>query len=143
MAQDTITRTFPQTNLSNESEEYLGKRDELRQAEIELMRQRERVAELRRRLPQGAVVKDYEFQEGPANLNAGDTPVRTVRLSDLFTAPNRSLVVYHFMFGKKQINPCPMCTMIIDGWNGVAHHLAQSQWSDQPPIRSSAGYAAN
>src|SRR5207244_1379560 len=124
MAHDTVTSTLPQTNLRNESEEYLGKRDELRMAEIDLMRQRERVAELRRNLPQGPVVQDYEFQEGPANLDAGDTPVRRVRLSELFTAPDRSLVVYHFMYGKKQINPCPMCTMIIDSWNGVAHHLA-------------------
>lgn len=95
-------------------------------AEIELMRQGERVAELRRRLPQGAVIQDYAFEEGPANLDAGDTPIRTVRLSELFTAPDRSVVVYHFMFGKKQGNPCPMCTLVIDGWNGVAHHLAQN-----------------
>jgi predicted dithiol-disulfide oxidoreductase (DUF899 family) len=74
--------------LANESEAYLGKRDELRLAEIELMRQRERVAELRRQLPQGAPVQDYEFTEGPANLEEGDTPVRPVRLSELFTAPH-------------------------------------------------------
>ncbi len=112
--------------MPNESEEYLTKRDELRLAEIELMRQRERVAELRRRLPQGAVIQDYAFEEGPANLDAGDTPIQTVRLSDLFTGPNRSLVVYHFMYGKKSTSPCPMCTLIIDGWNGVAHHVAQN-----------------
>src|SRR5258708_7352041 len=104
-----------QTNLPNESEEYLTKRDEHRLAEIELMRQRERVAELRRRLPQGAVIQDYAFEEGPANLDAGDTPIRTARLSELFSAPNRSLVVYHFMYGKKNTSPCPMCTLIIDG----------------------------
>src|ERR1051326_2227358 len=121
-----ITDIFRQTNLPNESEEYLAKRDELRLAEIELMRQRERVAELRRRLPQGAAVQDYVFEEGPARLDAGDTPIRTVRLSELFTAPNRPLVVYHFMYGKKKTSPCPMCTLIIDGWNGVAHHLAQN-----------------
>jgi predicted dithiol-disulfide oxidoreductase (DUF899 family) len=115
-----------QTNLPNESAEYLIKRDELRLAEIELMRQRERVAELRRRLPQGAIVQDYAFQEGPAHLDAGDAPIRSVRLSELFTNPSRSLVIYHFMFGKKQSKPCPMCTMFIDSWNGVAHHLAQN-----------------
>lgn len=115
-----------QTNLSNESEEYLAKREELRVAETELMRQRERVAELRRELPQGATVQDYVFAEGPANLDAGDTPIRSVRLSQLFTAADRSLVVHHLMFGKKQTSPCPMCTMWIDGWNGVAHHLAQN-----------------
>ncbi|HSE36119.1 MAG TPA: DUF899 family protein [Blastocatellia bacterium] len=115
-----------QTNLQNESAEYLAKRDELRLAEIELMRQRERVAQLRRQLPEGAIVQDYVFEEGPASLDAGDNPIRNVRLSELFTGPDRSLVVYHFMFGKKNTNPCPMCTLVIDGWNGVAHHLAQN-----------------
>jgi predicted dithiol-disulfide oxidoreductase (DUF899 family) len=126
MANKIINGTFRQTNLENESAEYLAKRDELRLAEIDLMRQRERVAELRRGLPQGAPVQDYVFEEGPVNLNAGDTPVRTVRLSELFTKPDRPLVVYHFMYGKKNTKPCPMCTLIIDGWNGIAHHVAQN-----------------
>ena len=30
------------------------------------------------------------------------------------------------MFGKKQTKACPMCTAWIDGYNGVAHHLAQN-----------------
>jgi predicted dithiol-disulfide oxidoreductase (DUF899 family) len=115
-----------QTNLPNESAEYFSKRDELRLAEIELMRQRERVAGLRRQLPEGATIQDYVFEEGPAALDAGDAPIRKVRMSELFTGPNRSVAIYHFMFGKKQVNPCPMCTLIIDGWNGVAHHLAQN-----------------
>jgi len=126
MVHEMINGTFRQTNLTNESADYLTKREELRLAEIELMRQRERVAELRRRLPEGAIVEDYVFEEGPADLGAGDAPVRTVRLSELFTRSDRSLVVYHFMYGKKQTSPCPMCTLFIDGWNGVAHHLAQN-----------------
>lgn len=126
MAQQKSSSTLRQTNLPNESADYLSKREELRIAEIELMQQRERVAELRRQLPEGATIQDYVFEEGPATLDAGDTPTRTVRLSELFTGPNRSVVVYHFMFGKKQTDPCPMCTLIIDGWNGVAHHLAQN-----------------
>ena len=51
MVHETIDGTYRQTNLSNESAEYLVAREELHQAEIELMRQRERVAELRRGLP--------------------------------------------------------------------------------------------
>ena len=126
MAHEMIDGTFRQTNLENESNEYLAKREELRLAEIELMRQRERIAELRRALPSGAIVDDYEFSEGPARLDAGDGPISTVRLSDLFSGPNRSLVVYHFMYGKKQANACPMCTLWIDGFNGVEHHVAQN-----------------
>ena len=35
-------------------------------------------------------------------------------------------MVYHVMYGKRQIKPCPMCTAWIDGFNGVAHHIAQN-----------------
>jgi len=126
MVHEMIDGTYRQTNLPNESPEYLAAREELRHAEIELMRQRERVAELRRGLPKGATVQDYEFLEGPASLDDGDEPVTRVRLSELFTAPDRSLVIYHLMFGKKQSKPCPMCTAWLDAFNGVAHHLAQN-----------------
>src|SRR5881396_903172 len=126
MAIETINGTLQLTRLANESAEYVARREELRIAEIELMRQRERVAAMRRRLPAGAIVQEYVFQEGPSNLDAGDEPVRTVRLSELFTGPNRSLVIYHLMYGKKQTDPCPMCTMWIDGYNAVAQHVVQS-----------------
>ena len=126
MVHEMIDGTYRQTNLPNESPEYLAKREELRLAEIELLNTRERVAALRRSLPEGATISDYQFLEDPASLDEGDAPVLKVRLSDLFTAPDRSLVIYHFMYGKKQAVPCPMCTAWIDGFNGVAHHLAQN-----------------
>src|SRR5438477_893088 len=126
MVNTIVDGTFRQTNLTNESFEYLAKREELRLAEIELMRQRERVAELHRHLPTGAPIQDYAFEEGPRDLNGGDAPVRTVRLSELFTMPNRSLVIYHLMYGKRQTKACPMCTAWLDGANGVAHHLFQN-----------------
>ena len=126
MVNQMIDGSFRQTNLSNESDEYLAKREELRLAEVELMKHRERVAELRRHLPPGPALPDYEFEEGPADLNSGDTPARTVPLSELFTNANRPLVIYHLMFGKRQTKPCPMCTAWIDGINGVAHHVAQN-----------------
>jgi predicted dithiol-disulfide oxidoreductase (DUF899 family) len=71
-------------------------------------------------------VQDYVFEEGPADLDAGDGPIQQVRLSQLFTGRDRPLVMYHLMFGKLQTSPCPMCTMWTDGFNGVAHHLAQN-----------------
>jgi predicted dithiol-disulfide oxidoreductase (DUF899 family) len=126
MVKEMIDGTYRQTNLTTESADYLSKREEVRLAEIELMRARERVAALRRALPQGAELPDYEFLEGPASLSDGDEPVTKVRLSKLFTSPDRSLVVYHLMFGKKQTTACPMCTAWIDGYNGVAQHLAQN-----------------
>jgi predicted dithiol-disulfide oxidoreductase (DUF899 family) len=132
------------TRLANESEEYLSKREELRLLEIESMKLRERVAEARRQLPQGPVVKDYMFLEGPADLNAGDSPTSTVHLSQLFTGADRPVVIYHLMYGKQQTSPCPMCTLWIDGYNCVAHHIAQNldfaivAAADPPELRDHA-----
>ena len=117
---------FRQTNLANESSEYIAQRDKLRLAEIELMQQQEKVSGMRRQLPQGPEIQDYVFEEGPADLDGGDAPVRTVRMSQLFTAADRALLIYHFMFGKKNSKACPMCTAWIDCMNGIAQHLAQN-----------------
>ena len=144
MAHEMIDGTYRQTNLPNESAEYLSKREELRLAEIELMNQREKAATLRRQLPPGAILEDYEFVEGPASLDEGDAPASKVRLSELFTAPNRALVIYQIMYGKKNTTPCPMCTSWLDTWNGVAHHLAQNidvavvAAADLPALRAHA-----
>ena len=144
MGHEMIDGTYRQTNLQNESAEYLAKREEVRLAEIELRNARERVAELRRSLPKGATIQDYEFIEGPASLDEGDAPTNKVRLSELFTAPDRSLVIYHFMYGKKQTVACPMCTAWIDCFNGIAHHLAQNvdlaivAAADLPTLRAHA-----
>jgi predicted dithiol-disulfide oxidoreductase (DUF899 family) len=132
-----------QTRLK-ETPEYTTQRDELRRAEIDLMQKREEVAALRRNLPAGSIVDNYVFGEGPRRLEDGDGPVTTVRLSDLFTSPERSLVIYHLMYGKGQTTPCPMCTMWIDGFNGIAHHLAPNldfavaAAADVPTLRAHA-----
>ncbi|MFF7748852.1 DUF899 family protein [Streptomyces sp. NPDC007971] len=132
------------TRLPGESADYLAAREELRLAEIELMRHREQVAARRRALPPGPPVDDYVFLEGPADLDAGDAPAREVTLSELFTAPDRPLIIYHFMYGKLQKEACPMCTMWIDGYNGVARHIAQNAdlaiaaAADLPTLRAHA-----
>jgi len=144
MAHEIIDGTYRQTNLTNESADYLAKREELRLAEIELRNQREKIAALRRQLPPGAILEDYEFVEGPTSLDEGDAPTNKVRLNELFTAPNRALVIYQFMYGKKQTSPCPMCTAWLDSWSGVAHHLAQNidlaivAAADLPALRAHA-----
>jgi predicted dithiol-disulfide oxidoreductase (DUF899 family) len=114
------------TRLANEPRDYLQKREELRLAEMEMFGAIERVAALRRALPSGAEVTDYVFQEGPRDLDGGDEPITSVRLSELFSSPGRTLIVYHFMYGKRNTAACPMCTMWIDSFNGVAPHLAQN-----------------
>ena len=91
-------------------------RESLRLAELELSRQREAVAQMRRDLPIGPAVDDYSFE----------TSEGSVQLSELFTSPDRTLALYHFMLGKAQAEPCPMCSMWADGWTGVAHHLVEN-----------------
>lgn len=102
-----------------ESPQYKKVRDELQEAEIALREQRERVAALRRTLPRDETVDDLVFRE----IRDG-APVE-VRLSDLFSNPDQPLVLMQFMYGKKQENPCPMCSMWADGYNGAMKHLRQ------------------
>jgi predicted dithiol-disulfide oxidoreductase (DUF899 family) len=101
-----------------ESAEYQRQREELRVAELDLIEQAERVAALRRTLPADTVVDDYDL----VDVASGDS----VRLSQLFSAPDRPLILYHFMYGKAQTDPCPLCTMWIDGYNAAAPHLTQN-----------------
>ena len=101
-----------------ESDEYRRQREELRVAELELIDHAERVAALRRTLPADTVVEDYQF----VDVASGDR----VRLSQLFSAPDRPLILYHFMYGKAKTDPCPLCTMWIDGYNAAAPHLTQN-----------------
>ena len=101
-----------------ESDDYRQHREELRIAELELTDQIERVAALRRSLPADTVVDDYAL----VDVSTGDR----VPLSELFTAPDRSLVVYHFMYGKAQVDPCPLCTMWIDGFDAAVPHLREN-----------------
>ena len=101
-----------------ESEEYRRQREELRLAELELIDQVERVAALRRQLPADTVVDDYRFIDVASGA--------IVPLSALFTGPDRALILYHFMYGKAQAEPCPLCTMWIDGYNAAAPHITQN-----------------
>jgi len=64
------------------------------------------------------VVDDYEL----VDVASGDP----VRLSELFSAPDRTLVLYHFMDGQAQTDPCPLCTTWIAGYNSAAPHLRQN-----------------
>jgi predicted dithiol-disulfide oxidoreductase (DUF899 family) len=109
--------------LPNESDSYRKARQRLLEAEIALRQQTIAVAELRRELPLDTVVDDYEFEEGPADLGL-DSPIDKVRLSQL-CEPGRPLIVYHYMYGLAQTEPCPMCTMWLDGFNGVMHHVTE------------------
>jgi predicted dithiol-disulfide oxidoreductase (DUF899 family) len=110
LAQKNTTR-FP-----GESVEYRRARQALLAQEIELRRHIERVAEQRRALPPGGEIpKNYEL-----SAEGG----KTVTFADLF-GDKQSLVVYSYMFGPQRERPCPMCTSLLDAWNGEARDIQQ------------------
>ena len=107
-----------------ESKSYRTARDALLRAEMDLRRNVEAVAALRRKLPLGgAVPEDYVFEEDMAALGAVPS-LREVRLSELFDH-DASLVVYSFMYGPAMAAPCPSCTSMLDSLNGAATHARQ------------------
>ena len=104
-----------------ESASYREARDKLLDAEIELRRQVESVAEARRKLPDGGEVpEDYAFEE----MGEGAS-VKTVRLSELFADGKDTLIVYSYMYGPQMVQPCTSCTSILDALDGEAPHVVQ------------------
>ena len=123
--QQSVTASKHSVRFPGESADYRKARDKLLEAEIELRRDIEKVAALRRTLPVGgALPQDYEFEEGAADLAEAGT-VRRVKLSELFVRPDASLIVYSFMYGPAMQHACPSCTSILDGLDGVAPHVTQ------------------
>jgi predicted dithiol-disulfide oxidoreductase (DUF899 family) len=97
------------------SGDYQAARQALLGAEQELRDHVERVAAMRRSLPRGPAVQNYEFIDGADR----------VKLSDLFAPGKPYLVMYHVMYWQDDEEFCPMCSMWVDGWNGIARHVAQ------------------
>ena len=98
----------------NESDEYRAKRNELLQAEVGLRAKIEEVAALRRELPMGGKVENYTFEGAQGSI----------RLSELFGSHN-TLIIYSYMYGPNDDNPCPMCSAYMDSLNGQLKHITQ------------------
>ena len=99
----------------NESADYRAARNALLIEEIELRRHIERVAEMRRALPDGGeVTANYQFvgENGP------------VSFADLF-GDKQTLVTYSYMFGPQRERPCPMCTSLLSAWDGEVPDITQ------------------
>ena len=94
-------------------DEWLNARLALLAQEKELTRLSDEVARRRQELPWVRVDKTYRF----------DTDDGAASLEDLFGGRSQ-LLVYHFMFGPDYKAGCPSCSMIADGFNGFAVHLA-------------------
>jgi predicted dithiol-disulfide oxidoreductase (DUF899 family) len=94
-------------------EQWLAARLDLLEAEKELTRKSDDLAQRRQDLPWVRVDKEYRFEtdEGKATL------------AELFKGRSQ-LLVYHFMFGPEYTAGCPSCSAIADGFNGFAVHLA-------------------
>ena len=101
--------------MPGSDEAYRQARELLRQKEIELRQQIEDVAALRRSLPPGPVIPDYSFIENGSR----------VRLAELFEDGKPYLILYHLMYWADDDEFCPMCSLWIDGFNGVAPHVTQ------------------
>ena len=101
--------------VPDESEAYRKARTELLAAEIELRRQIERVAAMRRALPAGAEV--------PAGLRfVGESG--PLAFSELF-GEKETLMIYSMMFGPQRTRACPVCTSLLEAWNGAARNVQQ------------------
>ncbi len=108
---------FHEKRFPGESDAYRQARNNLLAAELELKRQVEDVAVMRRKLPLGGEIpEDYVFSDG----TGGET-----RLSGLFSRGKDSLVVYNFMYAPGDDAPCPMCTAMLDSLNASAPHIEQ------------------
>jgi len=94
-------------------QEWLAARLDLLEAEKELTRRSDELAQRRQALPWVPIEKEYEFE----------TDSGRALLADLFQERSQ-LLVYHFMFGPDYKAGCPSCSMIADGFDGFAVHLA-------------------
>src|SRR5262250_3173995 len=100
-------------HMTTTREKWLAARLDLLEAEKELTRQSDALAERRQQLPWVRVDKTYRFE----------TDAGGATLPDLFRGRSQ-LLVYHFMFGPDYKAGCPSCSAIADGFNGFAVHLA-------------------
>ena len=111
---DQLAREGP-IRVPGESAEYRAARTALLAEEIELRRHIERVAAQRRALPPGAEVSgDYRFMTEDGERD----------LAGLF-GDKQTLVTYSYMFGPQRERPCPMCTNLLDAWDGNADDIGQ------------------
>jgi len=103
-------RAFP-----GEDESYTKARKSLLAEEIDLRRRMTRVAEQRRQLPPGPLMKDYLFK---------DADGAELGLAELF-GDHDTLVTYFWMYGPDRERPCPMCTNWLGAVNGNGNDIKQ------------------
>jgi len=100
-------------HITGTRKQWLTARLALLEAEKDLTRRSDELAQRRQELPWVRVDKPYRF----------DTDAGSATLADLFQGRSQ-LVIYHFMFGPDYTAGCPSCSAIADGFNGSVVHLA-------------------
>jgi len=100
-------------HMTGTRDQWLKARLDLLEAEKELTRRSDELAQRRQELPWVRIDKQYRFE----------TDDGSAALKDLFRGRSQ-LLVYHFMFGVDYKAGCPSCSMIADGFNGFFVHLA-------------------
>src|SRR5919106_5887348 len=100
------------THTTGTRGEWLAARLKLLEAEKELTRRSDVLAQRRQELPWVRIDKEYRFE----------TDAGSASLADLFRGRSQ-LLVYHFMFGPDYTQGCPSCSAIADGFNGIFVHL--------------------
>lgn len=93
--------------------DWLAARLPLLEAEKDLTRRSDALAQRRQELPWVRIDKAYRF----------DTAGGAAQLVDLFRGRSQ-LLVYHFMFGPDYKAGCPSCSAIADGFDSIAVHLS-------------------
>lgn len=115
-----MASNFARMAFPNESPEYREARNALLDAEIDLRRRTEAVAQMRRALPPGGEVpEDFVFERIGAHFRP-----EPVKLSQLFGG-HKTLLLYSYMFGPERDSPCPGCTHLLDCIDGAARHVPQ------------------
>jgi predicted dithiol-disulfide oxidoreductase (DUF899 family) len=100
-------------HMTGTRKDWLSARLELLEAEKDLTRRSDELAQRRQALPWVRIDKAYRF----------DTDAGAASLADLFKGRSQ-LLVYHFMFGPDYTAGCPSCSAIADGFAGFVVHLA-------------------
>jgi predicted dithiol-disulfide oxidoreductase (DUF899 family) len=100
-------------HMTGTRKDWLAARLDLLQAEKELTRRSDELARRRQELPWVRIDKEYRLE----------TDAGSASLAELFRGRSQ-LMVYHFMFGPDYAAGCPSCSMIADGFNSFAVHLA-------------------
>ncbi|MGC1417441.1 MAG: thioredoxin family protein [Candidatus Acidiferrum sp.] len=94
--------------------EWIAARKELLAKEKALTRQRDALAEERRKLPWVKVEKNYVFETASGKKS----------MAELFGGKSQ-LAIYHFMLGPEWEQGCPGCSLLGDHMDGIGIHLEQ------------------